>query len=189
MTGDATRVTQTGATLELDITDDGGEICEYRFGYGTTSGAPSAYTDWETDPDFSQNISGLDVATQYFYTAEAKNRFGSVAGSEESFVTRPAPPTGLTLEPATLIDMDLSWTAGDGADRTMLRRSDSGYPTGTGDGDEVYFDSGTSTTDTGLTQGDTYYYRAWSEVTDGDQQWSDGYAQGRPCASARNGMR
>jgi hypothetical protein len=54
----------------------------------------------------------------------------------------------------------------------MVRRSTGGYPVDRNDGVLVYFDTGTSVADTGLTPGKTYYYSAWSEVT-GSQQWSD----------------
>jgi hypothetical protein len=57
----------------------------------------------------------------------------------------------------------------------MIRRDTAGYPASINDGIQVYFDTGTSFTDTGLEPETTYYYRAWSEVT-GSQQWSDSYA-------------
>jgi hypothetical protein len=57
----------------------------------------------------------------------------------------------------------------------MVRRKEGDYPSSISDGNEVYFDTGTTATDTGLSPGTTYFYRAWSEIT-GSQQWSDGYA-------------
>jgi len=82
------------------------------------------------------------------------------------------------------LDMDLggnlsiaagsTWTKGTGAYRTMIRRKIGDYPIDRNDGVLVYFDTGNSVSDTGLSPGTTYYYRVWSEVT-GSQQWSDGY--------------
>lgn len=57
----------------------------------------------------------------------------------------------------------------------MVRRKQGSYPSNRSDGDQVYFDTGTSISDTGLTPGTTYFYRSWSEVS-GSQQFSDGYA-------------
>jgi hypothetical protein len=58
----------------------------------------------------------------------------------------------------------------------MIRRSEVTYPASYTDGDEVYFDTGTSFSDTSLSANTTYYYRAWSEVT-GSQQWSNTFVQ------------
>ena len=71
---------------------------------------------------------------------------------------------------------NLSWTKGDGAWKTMVRRKTGGYPADRTDGVQVYFDTGTSVSDMGLTPDTLYYYRAWSYVT-GSEQWSDFYQQ------------
>jgi hypothetical protein len=56
----------------------------------------------------------------------------------------------------------------------MIRRSTGDYPVDRNHGDFVYFDTGTSYSDTGLTPETLYYYRAWSYVS-GSEQWSDSY--------------
>jgi hypothetical protein len=44
------------------------------------------------------------------------------------------------------------------------------------DGAEVYFGTGNTTTDNGLSADTTYYYRAWSWAS-GSEQWSDEYSE------------
>jgi hypothetical protein len=58
----------------------------------------------------------------------------------------------------------------------MIRAQEDGYPESVTDGRQVYFDTGTSVSDTGLTPGATYFYRAWSQVS-GSEQWSDAYVE------------
>jgi len=179
-TGNATLVEETTATLHGTVTDDGGEACQYRFQWGTTQGGP--YTDnttWTgsktTGQSFSAAITGLSKGTKYYFIAEAKNSAGIDNGTELSFLTKPDPPNPFTATAVSGTQIDLTWTKGEGTERTMVRRKTGGYPTGITDGDEVYFDTGNSTSDTGLSPDTTYYYAAWSEVT-GSQQWSDAYA-------------
>jgi hypothetical protein len=114
--------------------------------------------------------------TKHYYRAWAHNSGGWAYGSEQSFTTKPDAPTGFTATAVSSTQIDLSWTKGAGAQKTMVRRSDTAYPTATGAGDEVYNDAGTGTSDTGLTPETTYYYSAWSWV-EGSDVWSDGFAQ------------
>ncbi|MFC2001907.1 DUF2341 domain-containing protein [Chloroflexota bacterium] len=179
-TDSATLVEETTATLNGTITDDGGEACQYRFEYGTVSGGPYPNnTGWTgsktTGQSFTADITGLDEGTKYYFIAQAKNSVGTDDGSEMDFLTKPEAPTSLTGTAVSGTQINVSWTKGDGADRTMLRRKEGSYPSDRNDGDQVYFANGTSVSDTGLSPDTTYFYKAWSEVT-GSQQWSDGYA-------------
>ncbi len=178
-TGAAMLVEETTATLSGTVTDDGGEPCEYRFQYGTAPGAYSVNTTWTgsktTGQSFDVPVSGLSEGTKYYYRAQARNGSGTASGGELSLLTKPLPPTDFTATPAGGTQVDLSWTKGVGAQRTMVRRKEGAYPADYNDGVQVYFDTGTSATDSGLTPETEYYYRAWSEVT-GSQQWSDAYA-------------
>ncbi|MFC1902261.1 hypothetical protein ACFLX3_04975, partial [Chloroflexota bacterium] len=181
ITGAATLVEETTATLHGTITDDGGEACQYRFEYDTDSGAPYAFsTSWTgskyTSESFSADITSLGEGTKYYFRAQAKNSAGTDNGSEQSFLTKPEAPVDATFVAVAVssAQVDLSWTKGAGANRTMVRRESGGFPADINDGFLVYFDTGTSVSDTGLLPETTYYYRAWSEVT-GSQQWSDGY--------------
>ncbi|MBN1176863.1 MAG: hypothetical protein JXA51_04200 [Dehalococcoidales bacterium] len=180
-TADATLVEETTATLHGSITDDGGGACQYRFVYGTVSGGPYTYsTTWTgsktTGESFSEDITGLNEGIKYYFCAQAKNTSGTSTGDEYDFLTKPEPPVNGTFTATAAGDtqIDLSWTKGEGAWKTLIRRDTSGYPADRNSGAEVYFDTGTTHQDTGLTPGTTYYYRSWSYVT-GSEQWSDGY--------------
>ena len=182
-TDSATLVEETTVTLNGTLDNDGGEACEYRFEYDTDSDAPYAFSTAWTDgvtsgQTFNANINGLSKGTKYYFVAEARNSTGTISGSELNFLTKPDGPAPGSFIATASSDtaIELSWVKGEGALRTMIRRQTGSYPNGVTEGDEVYFDTGTSVTDTGLSPGTTYYYRAWSEVT-GSQQWSDGYAE------------
>jgi alpha-tubulin suppressor-like RCC1 family protein len=181
-TNAASNVQQTTATLNGSVTDDGGEGCQYRFEYDTDSGEPYAsHTEWTgsktTGQSFSENIDSLSQVTKYYFRAQCKNSAGTSSGSELSFNTRPGVPTSFSATAVSSSQIDLSWTKGDSAQKTMVRRSDIAYPTAPDAGNQVYFDTGTSISDTsGLSPGTTYYYSAWSWVV-GSDIWSSTYAQ------------
>ncbi|OGO16847.1 MAG: hypothetical protein A2Z15_02700 [Chloroflexi bacterium RBG_16_50_11] len=175
-TNNATLVEETTTTLNGYLNSDGGEACQYSFEWGT---APSTYTaniSWTgsitTGQTFSTNLIGLTKGQPYYYRAKVKNSAGIAYGGEIHFLTKPDGPVVLTATTNSSSRIDLSWTKGDGANRTMIRRATGTYPATYNDGTQVYFDTGTSYSNTGLSGNVTYYYRAWSEVT-GSQQWSD----------------
>ncbi len=182
-TSDAILVEESTATLHGNLTYDGGEPCQYRFEYGTVSGGPyPTQTGWTgslaTGQPFSVDITGLGKGTKYYFLAQAKNSAGTASGPEMEFLTKPEAPVDGTFT-ATQVNgtqIDLTWTKGEGAQKTMIRRKIGGFPVDRDDGDLVYFDIGTSFSDTGLSPSTTYYYRAWSQVT-GSEQWSDGYLE------------
>ena len=180
-TNAATNVEETTATLNGMVSNDGGEPCQYRFEYDTNSGEPYAYnTGWTgsktSGQSFSAAISGLSKGTKYYFRAQAKNSGGTASGSELTFLTKPDAPTSFGASTASTTQINLSWTKGDGAQKTKIQRKEGSYPANRNDGTQVYFGTGTGTPDTGLTPGTTYYYRAWSYVQ-GSEQWSDNYAQ------------
>ncbi len=180
-TGSAALVEETTATLNGNVINDGGKACQYRFEYGTSSGNYTSSTPWTgsktTGESFSAGIISLDEGTKYYFRAQAQNSQGIASGSEMSFLTKPEDPTDFTAVASSSSQIDLSWTKGNGADRTMVRRKQGSYPTSITDGEQVYFGTGTGTSDTGLSTETTYFYSAWPEVTSGSQQqWSDGYA-------------
>jgi hypothetical protein len=178
VTEEASPVEETTATLHGAVADDGGETCQYRFQYGTAPGNYTADTGWNgnvtTGESFSVPISGLGKGTKYYYRAQVKNSTGTGSGGELSLLTKPDAPVAGTFKATAVSNtqINLTWVKGDGAQRTMVRRGTAGYPADINDGALVYFDTGTSVADTGLSPATTYYYSAWSEVT-GSQQWSN----------------
>jgi hypothetical protein len=178
-TANATLVEETAATLNGAVTDDGGEPCQYRFQYGTSPGVYSTNTTWTgsktTGESFSIPVTGLTEGTKYYFRAQAKNSAGTGDGAELSLLTKPLEPMSFVASAGGGTQINLSWTKGDGAQRTMVRRQTGTYPATIYDGEEVYFDTGTAYSDSGLSPNTEYYYSAWSEVT-GSQQWSDAAA-------------
>ena len=177
-TDNATLVEETTATINGTITDDGGESCQYRFEYGLASGSYTYSTGWTgsktTGQSFSADITSLSQGTKYYFRAQAKNSAGTSSGPELTFLTKPEAPASFSASTVSSTQIDLTWAKGAGAVSTMIRRATGSYPASRNDGVQVYFDTGTSVPNTGLSPSTTYYYRAWSEVT-GSQQWSDGY--------------
>jgi len=90
-TSDATEVTESSATLNGSVSDDGGEACEYRFRY-KRSGGSYTETSWTgsvmTGESFNHDVSGLSSGSTYYFAAQLRNSAGSGDWSEEySFVT------------------------------------------------------------------------------------------------------
>ncbi|MCJ7605404.1 MAG: hypothetical protein MUO19_05140, partial [Dehalococcoidales bacterium] len=134
-TGNATEVEETWAVLPGTVTDDGGEDCEYRFEYGITPGESYAFsTVWKgslsTGQSFSENVSGLGKGTKYYYRAQVRNSSGTADGDEVSFLTKPDEPVTSTFKAEDITDtsLTLTWTKGEGAQRTMIRRKTGGFP-------------------------------------------------------------
>lgn len=175
-------IEETTAKDHGEITDTGGEDCDKRgVCWKTTPGPTVADSKSEEiggfgTGAFTRSMTGLSPGTKYYVRAYAHNSAGYSYGSEVTFTTKPQVATGFS---ATAIDenqIDVSWTAGAGATKTMVRRKVGSYPTSLSDGDQAYFDIGNSFSDLGLTPGTHYFYRAWSWV-EGSDIWSDDYAE------------
>ena len=89
--------------------------------------------------------------------------------------TIPGDPLNLNAYNPTRTTIDLSWTNGAGADKTRIQRKTGSYPTSLTDGTQVFFDTGNSFTDTGLSFQTTYYYRAWAYDSE-SSLYSTGYS-------------
>jgi hypothetical protein len=185
----ATQVSATTARLNGLVIDDGGQACDVRFCYDTsshsancTNGATcnatcatcncSAYantTAWIEDTYTTGNtpyvdIVGLSTNTTYYYCATIRNDVGWECGGEQSFTT----PTGIGT-PETFMaipysdSISLGWVKGEGSTNTLVRFKIGSYPASTADGTQIYLDVGSSYLHEELTSGTTYYYRAWGE--------------------------
>ena len=186
-TNAATAEQETTATLNGVLNNDGGEACQYSFEWGTAPGVYTANISWTgsitTGQTFSTNLIGLTKGQPYYYRAKVINSAGVVNGGEIHFLTKPDGPVVLNAAANGVSQIDLTWTKGAGADRTMVRGKLGSYPTSYTDGYQVYFNTGTSASDTGLSANTTYFYRAWSEVT-GSQQWSNTFVSANATTNA-----
>lgn len=82
--------TETTATLQGLLLDDGGDACRVRFVYQIYEG-PAWHTEWREDlhggVTVTQKVAGLVPGTRYFFYVEAENSVGSSTGRQGSFVT------------------------------------------------------------------------------------------------------
>lgn len=164
----AASIGDSSATLRGSLTDDGGESCSVRFQYGLTTSYGTT-TSWVagyvTGNTFTKAITGLSPGTTYHFRAQASNSMGTTSGSDGQFSTLPVEPNTFVATPGDT-QVGLTWVKGDGATYTMIRSSTGGYPTTPTSGTQVYYNTGTSTTDVGLTNGIKVYYSAWSWAND-----------------------
>lgn len=167
---------------------------DFQTNVATSSKFDGSGSDYVTSTDFSWEISAggtdcvgtctLTKGTLYYYRAYATNTIGTGYGSSSDaastnvFLTKPD-------EPATFIAVDaledrikLTWAAGPGAEKTMVRYNDgTTYPTSITDGDQAYWGADTEVTLYNLPAEHTYYFRAWSSTSDGGlTTTSDSYA-------------
>jgi hypothetical protein len=171
-TAAASSIEETIAMLNGSITATGGENSTQRgFEWDTNSSFTSS-SNWTEAGSFGTGAfaytlpaATLSQGQKYYYRALARNSAGWSQGSAVSFVTKPDSPALFSASANSTSQIDLSWTKGTGANRTLVRGKEGGYPSSVLDGYEVYFNTGTFEYDTGLNSGTTYYYRAWSEVT------------------------
>jgi hypothetical protein len=185
VTQDAAYITTTTARLNSSVVTDGGQATDVRFCYGTASGnctyvsncttASCNCTSYNVTAAWVENtytsgqtpyidLAALTANTTYYFCAQIRNDVNCFCGGQLSFTTE----SGLN-EPSDFVgiaapkSISLSWVKSSGATRTLIRYKLGSYPTGTGDGTSIYFDTQTSYLHTGLTPGTTYYYMAWGE--------------------------
>ena len=95
-----------------------------------------------------------------------------------TFTTRteyiPSPPSSFTATAITRFRIDLSWSKGSMADKTYVEAKVNSYPSSRTDGTNIYNNTGTSYSHTGLSPNQHWYYRAWSWNTT-DKAWSSTY--------------
>jgi hypothetical protein len=123
---------------------------------------------------FDINVSNcLAQGTLYHYYAVANNSNTTTYGSDQTFLTKPQIPTGLSTNGVNSTKLNVSWTKGDGANNTYVERHTSSS-FARGDGTLLYNGTGTYVVDTGLIPDTTYYYQLWSFTNwDALYQWSD----------------
>ena len=169
-TNAASSISMTGATLNGNVTADGGATVTARgFVYGTSASNLSQNVQSGTGTgSFTKALTGLSHSTTYYYKAYATNAIGTNYGEVKQFTTSsPSMPTvqtnaasGITMTGATL---NGNVTADGGA--TVTAR---GFVYGTSASDlsqNVQSGAGTGSFTkalTGLTRSTTYYYKAYA---------------------------
>ena len=185
-TAAASAITSTTATLNGNITSDGGAIITARgFVYaisntdliiGTTGVANVVVSG--TTGTFSEQITSLTAGTTYYYRAYATNSVNTTYGGEQSFTTLAVAPTASTTAASditsTTVTLNGDITSDGGAAITAR-----GFVYATSNADLII--GATDVTDvtasgttgvfteniTSLTAGTKYYYRAYATNIEG----------------------
>ncbi len=106
----ATSIDETTAILSGNISNDGGEPCEYRFQYGSDASYGNN-TTWGgsevKDSEFGTMIHNLTLGNTYQYRVQVRNSIGTVNGSNKNFTTT-IPSLGW-VTPINYNDPDVEW--------------------------------------------------------------------------------
>ena len=113
------------------------------------------------------NSSSLDVGTRYYYRAWGYNEtldvFSDNSSTDDNY-TSPGDPSNLHDTEQGMNTIDLAWTVGNNATRTVIVYNETGYgnyPTSPTNGTVGYNNTGSSGEISGLTANNTYYFTAW----------------------------
>ena len=109
---------------------------------------------------------GLDIGTRYYYKAWS---FNSTEGrssdnATDTAYTKPGETTNFQNTSVNANTIDLSWTKGTNASRTVIRYQTGSYPSSPIDGTHGYNGTGSVTTLSSLSANTTFYIRAWGFV-------------------------
>ena len=189
----ASAITSTTATLNGDITSDGGATITARgFVYATSNTDLTIGATGVTDVTvsgteigtFNSAITSLTAGTTYYYRAYATNSVNTTYGDEQSFTTLAKPTLSTTAASdiaSTTATLNGDITSDGGAEITargfVYAISNTDLIIGTTGVTNVTVSGTTGTFNsaiTGLTAGTTYYYRAYAtnsvNTTYGDEQ-------------------
>jgi len=108
---------------------------------------------------------GLNPSTRYYYRAYNWNNTWSFSVNNDSVNqnTTPSTPTNTDTTVVGTNNLNISWTIGTGANKTVVRESASSQPLTPTSGTELYNDTGSYVIDTSISQGT--YYSLWSYNT------------------------
>jgi hypothetical protein len=106
----ATSVDETTAVLKGNVTDDGGEPCEYRFQYGLNM-SYGTNTSWggsePQNAEFGTMIHNLTQGNTFQYRVQLRNDIGTINGSNKNFTT--ALPSLGWVTPTSHYDPNSKW--------------------------------------------------------------------------------
>jgi len=109
-TFNATSIDETTAILNGNVSDDGGESCQYRFQYGvnTSYGTNTSWGGSEVkDSQFTTMIHNLTLGQTYQFRVQIRNSVGTVNGSNNNFTT--AIPSLGWVTPTSHDDPNAQW--------------------------------------------------------------------------------
>ncbi|MBM4445614.1 MAG: hypothetical protein FJ020_10025, partial [Chloroflexi bacterium] len=170
VTGNATRITATAATLNGSLASTGSaEDASVSFEWGTAAGEYLQETAPQTlaaAGPFSFGLSGLSPGVTYYYRAKAVGH-GTSYGDQESLVTLTVPPSVVTGQP-TAVAARAAMLNGSLVDLGTAASASVSFQWGTSSGSYSSQKILVAMTATGpfsyylggLTPGTTYYYRA-----------------------------
>ena len=135
VTGGASSVTQTSATLEGSVYPDGAAVaswCRFEYGpteeYGSSVPCPATLTGGSSPEDVSSPLTGLSVGTSYHYRLVAVNAAGGISyGADKTFKTTPSvstsgPADGVAGSPIAASLISATLTAGSSPTGTITFR-------------------------------------------------------------------
>jgi phosphodiesterase/alkaline phosphatase D-like protein len=102
VTGVASSITSTSATLNATVNPERGEVSECKFEYGTTTSYGSSAScsslpgSGESPVGVSATVNGLVAKTTYHFRISATNPGGTSKGSDQTFTTVASPPAVVT---------------------------------------------------------------------------------------------
>lgn len=158
---------------EIELTwskGTGAEITEIRY---DTSAYPADNTSgtlgyWGTLE--TVNLTSLSAGQVYYIRAWAFNTDNitliSDGYAQVTDYTLPGNPSGLVLSGPDCESMTANWTAGAGADKSMVRWKEGSYPADETDGTQGYFDTSNGTSITGLPDNAAIYVAVFGYDTD-----------------------
>jgi hypothetical protein len=178
-------ITCTSATLRAGVASDGGQACEYQFGYRPVGTSSYTTTDWtgsaHTGHPLSETITGLSAGTTYEYSARAQNCAGPGPWADDRRFTTSSSgivlPTAST-QPAAAVGNTNATLAGrvenDGGEPCayQFRYGKTSPPDSlTSWTGSVTTGQSFSATVTGLEPGATYYFAAQAKNSAGEGGW------------------
>ncbi|RLF43418.1 MAG: hypothetical protein DRN18_00065, partial [Thermoplasmata archaeon] len=158
----ATTVNDTKISLTWSASTDVNSVLVRKIGSYPSS--PSDGTVIFNSSGTSYVDTGLSPSTHYYYRVWTYNQgVYSENYAEDEAWTKPQPPQDVdyNLEAnGTTANLTITWTKGQGADKTVIRKSANSFPSSPSDGTLIYNGTGESYTDANIDQ--TWYYRLWS---------------------------
>jgi len=188
---DPTFVEENSARFTATIVIIGNGPFEVGFWYGneTVNASSHQYNvsvgSYDVTTDFLYDAVNLVCGEYYYVRAWAQNSTAQNVTALKYFITKPNATTDLQVNGSGYTNISLNWTKpvlGDSVTQnTLVKYSDSAYPTDPETGDFVGYNGTASEAEiTGLSPDTTYFFSVWSYVSASGSptyyEFSDGYA-------------